>query len=467
MQKAGVGGIQGGQQKQHADLKSEQKWAILCWSMPHYDAVRGEFRAGAKRIIANRFGISERGVARLMKDYQDKIAIPGTIYPDLAPLKEGHCGAPSQRTDLISEQITDLHYMTLGELDIEMFCEQYEIEFGQHISRHTMETYLIDIGCYSIRTYVKPYLTIEQRIARLEFVLERIESNGHGKFFFRQVFTIYLDEKWFYSVEKSQRKRKFAEEVGTKSTPVQHKGHIPKTMFLSAISSPKRIADERGGISWFNGKLNIFPFVHEGVAVRDSKNRLAGAPVLEDVSVTAEVFFDTMKDEVLPAIKEALPQLQHEKIVLRLDNAKAHTGEYNPELLGVLMVDGGWDMELEFQPAKSPDLNLNDLCFFNALKHQTNKIKARSANKEEMIAAVKKAYDDYDVATLARMEGLMYEIYRKILENDGGNQFAMPHSGIRQRQNMGEEVCDLEVPPDLHNSAKKSLATLKASLLGI
>ena len=62
------------------------------------------------------------------------------------------------------------------------------------------------------------------------------------------------------------------------------------------------------------------------------------------------------------------------------------------------------------------------------------------------------------------MEGLEHEIYRCILRDDGGNQFGMPHSGVRERQKNGEDPCDRRVPTDLVDHAKGVLAALKTFL---
>ena len=62
------------------------------------------------------------------------------------------------------------------------------------------------------------------------------------------------------------------------------------------------------------------------------------------------------------------------------------------------------------------------------------------------------------------MEGLQHEIYRCILRDDGGNQFDMPHSGVRERQKKGQDPCDRRVPTELIDYAKGVLAALKALL---
>ena len=61
---------------------------------------------------------------------------------------------------------------------------------------------------------------------------------------------------------------------------------------------------------------------------------------------------------------------------------------------------------------------------------------------------------NYDVAILERIEGIQHEIYRRILADSGGNQFDMPHSGVRKRQREEKDPCDRVVPGELYNSAQ-------------
>ena len=78
----------------------------------------------------------------------------------------------------------------------------------------------------------------------------------------------------------------------------------------------------------------------------------------------------------------------------------------------------------------------------------------------EQNSIVIKAYKSYKKAKLERIDAIQYEIYRQIIEYDGRNDFPMPHSGIRYRQNRGEEVADLLVSDDLY---KHLLATISES----
>ena len=138
-------------------------------------------------------------------------------------------------------------------------------------------------------------------------------------------------------------------------------------------------------------------------------------------------------------MKQRCPQLKGKRVVFQHDGAKAHNGKGNLAALNIAGKEDGWDIEVVTQPAQSPDLNKLDLCLFHGLQRSTNKIKANNPGKENMINAVLQAYEEYDVATIERVEGLQHEVYRCILRDGGGNQFDMPHSGVRERQKMGKK----------------------------
>ena len=65
---------------------------------------------------------------------------------------------------------------------------------------------------------------------------------------------------------------------------------------------------------------------------------------------------------------------------------------------------------------------------------------------------------------LERVEGLQHEIYRKIMINAGGNQFDMPHSGVRKRQRSNEDPCDRFVPIDVYEGALAAYSGLLENL---
>ena len=65
-----------------------------------------------------------------------------------------------------------------------------------------------------------------------------------------------------------------------------------------------------------------------------------------------------------------------------------------------------------------------------------------------------------DSNKLERVEGLQHEICRQILIDEGGNQFDMPHSGVRQRQKNNEDPCDRIVPEQVFRDPKAAYSGL-------
>jgi hypothetical protein len=72
-----------------------------------------------------------------------------------------------------------------------------------------------------------------------------------------------------------------------------------------------------------------------------------------------------------------------------------------------------------------------------------------------MINRITKAFRDYDIDQLARVHALIYVVYRCILENDGHNQYDMPHTGIKVRQQNGKTVEDRTVDGELVRRARQ------------
>ena len=75
--------------------------------------------------------------------------------------------------------------------------------------------------------------------------------------------------------------------------------------------------------------------------------------------------------------------------------------------------------------------------------------------------AVTKAFHEYDKDQLLRLEALQMQIWREILKNEGGNDFPMPHSGIRKRARNGLPVVDYSVPAEVVKAAKEALMRLQ------
>ena len=159
--------MDGAHGKTSPDLSLAQKWTILCRLMQYYDFDRKKMIADGSKQVAARFGVAQRTVRSLLLEYSEKLS-NGDVYPDLSPLSKKVCGVKLHLTDEMTENIVNLHFMTEGGSGIELFCEQYLIEFGVSISRSSMERYLIHLGASDKRIYLAPsiFLLIVDNICR-------------------------------------------------------------------------------------------------------------------------------------------------------------------------------------------------------------------------------------------------------------------------------------------------------------
>ena len=131
------------------------------------------------------------------------------------------------------------------------------------------------------------------------------------------------------------------------------------TSFLKLKSS--RFNED--GVCTFDGKI-LFPFVEYIPAQQASRNRPRGAIVTTPFSVTKNKYREFMVTKVIPAIKDNWPD-RNRNMIIQQDGAPAHNGENDAEFVAA-GTRGLWNIKLELQPPKSPDVNVLDLSFLRA-----------------------------------------------------------------------------------------------------
>jgi hypothetical protein len=233
--------------------------------------------------------------------------------------------------------------------------------------------------------------------------------------------TVHVDEKWFY-VHKV--KEKFILLLGEKMPKrvTRHKSHIVKAMFMCAAARP-RWDPERG--EWFDGKIGCWPVVREKVAQRTSKNRKKGTVEEESTTMTREVTRRMFLEKVIPAIKAKWPRSQMGELIrIQQDNAKPHCLEEDVDIQAAGQ-EGGWNIMLDNQPAQSPDLNVLDLGYFRSI--QTLQQQTECSTQKQLIKLVKDSWEASPMQTLDDVFMTHQMVMMQVLENCGGNLFALPH----------------------------------------
>jgi hypothetical protein len=139
---------------------------------------------------------------------------------------------------------------------------------------------------------------------------------------------------------------------------------------------------------------------------------------------------------------------------IQLDNATPHSGRNNMERLRVAGLKKGFTIRPNLQPPRSPDLNKCDMSIFALLGKRASNYKVKSKTLEDLIVNVTQAFEEFPIDALERTYAQCFEVYRCILKNDGGIDYATPHSGINNRQRRGEPLVDYFVDVALVERAR-------------
>ena len=149
-----------------------------------------------------------------------------------------------------------------------------------------------------------------------------------------------------------------------------------------------------------------------------------------------------MIQKFLPALKEKWPT-HNGRIRLQQDRAKSHILEDDVEFKEA--VD---KIELILtvftQLPNSPDTNILDLGFFRAIQLFNDDC---PANEEELIKSVEQAYGEYPYRKLNRVWLTLQGCLNMIIENDGGNNYKIPHMGKESMKRRGLLPRVLDVTP--------------------
>ena len=284
---------------------------------------------------------------------------------------------------------------------------------------------------------LKPTLMEENKMSRMELALSFIDKNNTSKFEDMEDL-IHIDEKWFYLTKDGQH---FIIAVD-KEEPyrhVQHKSFLMKIMFLCAVARPRY--DTRKN-AWFDRKIGIWPIGKWEPAKRSSKKRAKGTPVWKNQCITQDVYHEYLIEKFLPAVKEKWP-MRNGRIRLQQDGAKSHILEDDMEFKEAVD-EIGLNLTVFTQSLNSPDTNILDLGFFRAIQSFNNDC---PVNEEELIKSVEKAYGEYPYCKLNCVWLTLQSCLNMIIENDGGNDYKIPHMGKESMEGRGLLPGALDITP--------------------
>ncbi|XP_074352653.1 uncharacterized protein LOC141691797 [Apium graveolens] len=395
-------------------------------------SVNGKLKWGTTKAVANEFSVTMRTVQRIWK--RAKETSNGVV--NVSHLKTKNCGRKRVQIDL--QQLKSIPLSKRTTLRSTAYAIKVAkltlfrcLKRGGKIRRHSNS--------------IKPFLTDKNKRSRVEFCLSMLDKNSfpNNPQFVNMENIIHIDEKWFYLTKKSENYYLVVDEEEPHRT-CKSKNFVVKVMFFAAVARPRYDA---GGNEIFSGKIGIYPFVTKEPAKRSSVNRVAGTLETKVItSIGRDVIRSYLIEKVLPDIRAKWPDGNNITVYIQQDNARTHLDPTDREFCEVVS-RFGFDIRLMCQPSNSPDLNILDLGFFNAI--QSLRYKECPKTIDELITPVERSFQAYPPRTLNKIFCTLQRCMMEILRVQGSNKYKIPHmkKSILERQGRlsRQMKCDVQL----------------------
>ena len=297
------------------------------------------------------------------------------------------------------------------------------------VSLNTVQQMLLQKDVCRVHTSsLKPTLTEENKMSRMELALSFIDKNNNTSKFEDMEDLLHIDKKWFYLTKDGQHFIIAADEEEP-YRHVQHKSFLTKIMFLCAVARPRYNTNKN---TWFDRKIGIWPIGKWEPAKWSSKKRAKGTPVWKNQCITRDVYCEYLIQKFLPVVKERWPR-NNGRIRLQQDGAKSHILEDDVEFKEAVQ-QIGLNLTMFTQAPNLPDTNILDLGFFRAIQSFNDDC---PDNEEELIKSVEKAYGEYPMRKLNYVWLTLQSCLNKIIEHDGWNDYKIPHMGKESLEKRG------------------------------
>ncbi len=368
---------------------------------------KGEYYGEVGKLCKS-FGVSRGYARKWSKKAMDQVSKGKSVeLSDVA-----RTGRPSVITDELAKRVEEV----ARSLEDEFTYDEISIEIPE-VSRSSLWRLVKRYGWREVKRKTKPSLSQRQKDLRYHWAVSNTENDWTDY--------VDVDEKWFFTKELG-RKVKVPPGRQARCDKPQHRSHVPKVMFLSAVARPR----SRYG---FDGKVGLWRIALPYQAMRKSKHHRSGEVYEKDVTLNASRFQKFMTQKVFRAIRKKMWYAKN--VVVQVDGASPHTGQGTIAFLNAKAnkVKKGPRITVVVQPPQSPDTNVNDLAFFNSLASRVRKYQRRASifDLNKLVRNVKKVWKKYPSSTLNKSFDLKSVILKSIIYDDGGNDYLLPHSNMK------------------------------------
>ncbi|XP_021725627.1 uncharacterized protein LOC110692853 [Chenopodium quinoa] len=254
---------------------------------------------------------------------------------------------------------------------------------------------------------------------------------------------VHIDEKWFFMTKNSQTFYLAPNEAHPYRN-CKSKRYDTKVMFEVALS---RAVCGPDGECLFDGKLGCFPLTEVIPAKRSSIHRVAGTLETKPIkNITQSVIRKLFIEQLLPSIKANWPIDACGTIWVQQDNATPHLQLHDIKFKNAANTDG-FNIHLIAQPPNSPDFNVLDLGFFNAIQAIQHQQAPR--NVDELVSVVKYAYEIFEPRKVNHVFLSLQNCMLEIMMVHGSNNNIQPHHEKERMERAGNLPTYIEVPIQL------------------
>lgn len=398
---------------------------------------------GAIQDIAEQFNVYRKTVGRIWSRAKECYA-KGMNFADVRSRIKGNSGRKRKDRNQIREKISEvpLHKRTTLRT----------VAFESKVSVGTLFNVMKEGSLRRVSNSIKPALTNENKLQRLQFALKNLVPGSND---FQPMFdVVHVDEKWFYMTKIKKNLYLLPEEEGPVRS-CKSKRFITKVMFLAAVARPRWDSHRKTN---FDGKIGLWPCITKEPAKRNSKNRAAGTLVTKPFDVNREQYVRLLTEEVIPAIKAKWPlQGKSLPIYIQQDNARPHA-RIDDERIIKAGTSEGWNISLTCQPPNSPDYNVLDLGFFNAI--QALQYQTALKNIDELMTAVTESFEALEIHKLNDVFLSLQMALEESMKNEGCNGYKLPHIGKQCMRETGRLPLVITCSDDSILTAKHAVERL-------
>ncbi len=406
------------QNNRKPNAKNEERVALVLFLSQRHK--NGRLIKGAIEEAEKIFPFKRASIQLIWKKARPGVLDP-SIVVDISNQKKGKSGRKAKYSE------GDL--ATMGDVPLRQRTTLRSLSFAMSIPRTSLWRLLKTGKIVRHSNTVKPLLSDQNKVARVEFCRSFVETSMH---FNHMLNYVHIDEKWFYMTKIKDTYYLLPDE----DPPERHcksKRFITKVMFMAAVARPRYDHHRKHR---FDGKIGIWPFTYQESAKRNSKNRPKGTLETKAVTcVTKDVVREMIIDKVLPAVRSKWPlRGRGDSVIIQQDNAKPHC-TVDDELLVQEMRRDGWDISFRCQPPNSPDMNVLDLGYFNSIQSLQHKKVPRSI--DDLVAAVIESFNELQTDTLDDVFLSLQLAMQETMRCGGGNNYKLQHMGKKKLRQQG------------------------------